>query len=72
MLIVLPSVVSGIGVLLVLLGITVDNDVVRKLALSAGVILLWMDFFITMAIFRRTVRSIDSRLKHIEERLPRD
>lgn len=69
MLIVLPSVVSGIGVLLILLGIVVDDRVARDLSLCLGVILLWLDFFITMAIFRRTVRDIDGRLHRIEERL---
>ncbi len=69
MLIVLPSVVSGIGVLLILLGIMVDDRVIRDLSLCLGVILLWLDFFITMAIFRRTVRDIDARLRRIEERL---
>ena len=33
---------------------------------SLGALLLWLDFFITMAIFRRTVRSIDGRLRRIE------
>lgn len=70
MLIVLPSIVSGIGALLLLVGIVVDDEVVRDVSLSLGVILLWLDFFITMAIFRRTVRDIDGRLKRIEERLP--
>lgn len=70
MLIVLPSIVSGIGALLILVGIVVDDEVVRDVSLSLGVILLWLDFFITMAIFRRTVRDIDGRLKRIEERLP--
>ena len=69
MLIVLPSIVSGIGVVLILLGIVIDERVVRDVCLSLGVILLWLDFFITMAIFRRTVRDIDSRLHNIEERL---
>jgi hypothetical protein len=68
-LIVLPSIVSGIGVVLILLGIVIDERVVRDVCLSLGVILLWLDFFITMAIFRRTVRDIDSRLHNIEERL---
>lgn len=70
MLIVLPSIVSGIGALLILVGIVVDDEVVRDVSLSLGVVLLWLDFFITMAIFRRTVRDIDGRLKRIEERLP--
>ena len=68
-LVVLPSVVSGIGVVLVLIGIFVDQTVVRDVCLAAGVLLLWSDFFITMAIFRRTVRDIDHRLRGIESRL---
>jgi len=69
MLIVLPSVVSGVGVLLILLGIIIDDRPVREISLSLGVVLLWLDFFITMAIFRRTVRDIDGKLRRIEERL---
>jgi hypothetical protein len=68
--VVLPSVVSGIGIVLVLVGIFVDQRWVRDVCLSAGVLLLWSDFFITMAIFRRTVRDIDHRLRGIEARLP--
>jgi hypothetical protein len=34
--------------------------------LPLGGLLLWLDFFITMAIFRRSVRSIDRRLRRIE------
>lgn len=69
-LVVLPSVVSGVGVVLVLVGIFVDHIFLRDVSLAAGVLLLWSDFFITMAIFRRTVRDIDSRLRTIEARLP--
>jgi len=69
-LIVLPSIVSGIGAALILVGIVVDDEVIRDVSLSLGVVLLWLDFFITMAIFRRTVRDIDGRLKRFEERLP--
>ena len=69
-LVVLPSIVSGLGVMLVLLGIFVRQEVLRDVCLALGVLLLWSDFFITMAIFRRTVRSIDSRLGRIEQRLP--
>ena len=71
-LVVLPSIVSGLGVLLVLLGIFVGAGVLRDVCLAAGVVLLWLDFFITMALFRRTVRDIDARLRRIEGRLPRE
>ena len=66
MLIVLPSLVSGAGVALILVAIFVDQSLVRGICLSAGVVLLWADFFVTMAIFRRTVRSIDRRLDRLE------
>ena len=69
-LVVLPSIVSGIGVALVLAGIFVQQTLVRDVFLALGVLLLWLDFFITMAIFRRTVRDIDRRLERIESRLP--
>jgi hypothetical protein len=68
--VVLPSIVSGLGVILVLVGIFVDQVWVRDICLSAGVLLLWADFFVTMAIFRHTVREIDHRLRRIESRLP--
>ena len=67
-LIVLPSIVSAIGLAFILAGILVDQRVVRDVFLCIGVSLLWTDFFITMAIFRATVRDINGRLKRIEER----
>jgi len=71
-LIVLPSLVSGLGVAFILVAVFVDNNLVRNISLSLGVVLLWLDFFITMAIFRRTVRSIDRRLRRIEADLRHD
>jgi hypothetical protein len=65
-LIVLPSLVSGVGLAFVLLGVFIDHEVLHKVFLSLGGLLLWLDFFITMAIFRRSVRSIDRRLRRIE------
>jgi hypothetical protein len=65
--IVLPSIVSGVGLVLLLLGIFIDQTVVRIVLLSVGGVLLWLDFFITMAIFRFTVRDINKRLARIEE-----
>ncbi len=65
--IVLPSVVSGIGVILLLVGIFVDQAVVRVVCVTIGALLLWLDFFITMALFRYHVRNIDGRLRRLEE-----
>ena len=65
--IVLPSIVSGVGVILLLVGIFVDQSIVRFAGISLGALLLWLDFFITMAIFRYHVRAINSRLARIEK-----
>lgn len=66
MLIVLPSLVSGAGVAFLLLGIFIDQKVIKIVFVTIGVLLLWLDFFISMAILRHTVRSIDGRLHRIE------
>lgn len=67
--IVLPSIVSGLGLLLLLLGVFIDETVFRVIFVSAGGLLLWLDFFITMAIFRFTVRDINRKLRTIEEQV---
>lgn len=68
MLIVLPSIVSGIGVAFVLAAVLVNQQIVQDVFLCLGVSLLWADFFITMAILRHSLRSIDRRLRRIESR----
>jgi len=68
-LIVLPSVVSGIGVAFILAAVLVNQRVVQDIFLCLGVILLWLDFFITMAILRHALRSIDRRLRRLEARV---
>ena len=67
MLIVLPSLVSGAGIAFLLLGIFIDQKVIRIVFVTVGVLLLWLDFFISMAILRHSVRSIDGRLHRIED-----
>lgn len=69
MLIVLPSIVSAIGVAFVVVGVVVDHEIVRAVFLSVGLLLLWMDIFLTMAIMRRALRNIDRRLRRIEATL---
>ena len=66
-LVVLPSLVSGVGVGFILAAILVNGQILRDIFLCLGVVLLWADFFITMAIFRFTVRSIETRLRRMEE-----
>jgi hypothetical protein len=69
MLIVLPSLVSGAGLAFIIVAIWVDPTWVRNLCLSLGIALLWLDLFVTMAIFRRSFRNIDRRIRRIEARL---
>ncbi len=69
MLIVLPSVVSAIGVAFVVVGVVVSHEIIRAIFLSVGLLLLWLDIFLTMAVMRRTMRNIDRRLRRIESRL---
>ncbi len=69
MLIVLPSIVSAIGVAFVVVGVVVDHEIIRAVFLSVGLLLLWLDVFLTMAIMRRALRNIDRRLRRIESRL---
>ena len=69
MLIVLPSVISGIGVAFVVVAVLVDQEVIRGVFLSLGLLLLWLDVFLTMALMRRVLRSMDRRLRRIEAQL---
>ena len=69
MLIVLPSVLSAIGVAFVVVAVLVDQEIVRAVFLSLGLLLLWLDVFLTMAVMRRVLRSMDRRLRRIEANL---
>ncbi len=71
MLIVVPSLLSGAGIIFILTGIWVDHWVVRNICFTVGAVLLWIEFFITMAIFRHRSRSTDRRLARLEESLER-
>jgi len=70
--IVLPSLVSGLGLVFLLLGIFIDEAVVRIAFITVGAVLLWLDFFITMAIFRYNVRDTNRRIRRIEEQTVKD
>ncbi len=69
MLIVLPSIISAIGVAFVVVGVVVNQEIIRAVFLSVGLLLLWLDVFLTMALMRRALRTIDRRLRRIEARL---
>lgn len=70
MLIVLPSLVSGVGLAFILAAIFIDQSLAKHLFFAIGAILLWLDFFISMAIVRHSIRSIDARLRRLEDRTP--
>ena len=65
-LIVVPSLISALGLAFILVAYLSNNQVVTDVFFVLGAILLFLDFFITMAIFRYTVRNIDRRLHRIE------
>ena len=68
-LIVVPSLISGVGLASILVSYLSNNQIVTDVFFVMGAILLFLDFFITMAIFRYTVRNIDLRLRRIESAL---
>ena len=68
----MPSLVSGLGLVFLLLGIFIDQTVIRIVFITVGAVLLWLDFFITMAIFRYNVRDTNRRMRRIEERSLKD
>jgi hypothetical protein len=70
-LIVLPSVISAIGVAFVVVGVVVSQEIIRAIFLSVGLFLLWIDVFLTLAVMRRAMRNVDRRLKRIEAYLYR-
>ena len=68
-LIVVPSLISALGLVFILISYLSNNQVVTDVFFVLGAILLFLDFFITMAIFRYAVRNIDRRLHRIEATL---
>ncbi|MFN0095283.1 MAG: hypothetical protein ACKVVT_10995 [Dehalococcoidia bacterium] len=69
MLIAVPGLISAIGIVLVILGISINHDLVRQILLAVGLGLIWFDFFVGMAHQRRALRDIDRRLRAIEQAL---
>ena len=72
MLIVLPSIISAIGVAFVVVGVVVSQEIVRAIFLSIGLLLLWFDVFLTLAFVRRALRNIDRRMRRMEAHLYKD
>ncbi len=67
-LIVVPSLLSGVGIAFILAAIMVNHQIIKDVFIIIGAIMLWFDFFVTMAIIRYSLRSLDRRIAVLEER----
>ena len=67
-LIVVPSLLSGAGVAFILVAVLVNHNIIRDVFIIIGAIMLWFDFFVTMAIIRYSLRSLDRRIAVLEGR----
>jgi hypothetical protein len=65
----IPSFVSAVGIVLVIVAISLGDNVARQVLLVIGLGLVWFDFFVGMAHQRRALRDIDQRLRAIEDAL---
>ncbi len=65
-LIVVPSLLSGVGLAFILAAFLLHNQVIRDVFVVTGAIMLWFDFFVTMAIIRYSLRSLDRRVESLE------
>ncbi len=67
-LIVVPSLLSGVGIAFILAAILVNHQIIQDAFMIVGAVMLWFDFFVTMAIIRYSLRSLDRRIAALEER----
>ncbi len=67
-LIVVPSLLSGVGIAFILAAILVNHQIIQDAFMIVGAVMLWFDFFVTMAIIRYSLRSLDRRIAVIEQR----
>ena len=67
-LIVVPSLLSGVGIAFILAAILVNHQIIQDTFMIVGAVMLWFDFFVTMAIIRYSLRSLDRRIAVLEER----
>ena len=65
-LIVVPSLLSGVGIAFILAALLVDHQIVKDAFIIVGAVTLWFDFFVSMAIIRFSLRSLDRRLSALE------
>ncbi len=67
-LIVVPSLLSGVGIAFILAALLVNHQIVKDAFIIVGAVMLWFDFFVTMAIIRYSLRSLDRRIAVLESR----
>lgn len=67
-LIVVPSLLSGVGIAFILAAILVNHQIIQDAFMIVGAVMLWFDFFVTMAIIRYSLRSLDRRIGVLESR----
>ena len=67
-LIVVPALLSGVGIAFILAAIMVNHEIIQNAFMIVGAVMLWFDFFVTMAIIRYSLRSLDRRLSVLEKR----
>ncbi len=63
-----PSLLSGAGIGFILGAILSNNQVIQDVLVVIGAVMLWFDFFVTMAIIRYSLRSLDRRIEALETR----
>lgn len=67
-LIVVPSLLSGVGIAFILAALLVNHQIIKDTFIIIGAVMLWFDFFVTMAIIRYSLRSLDRRISVLESR----
>ena len=67
-LIVVPSLLSGVGIAFILAAVMVNHRIIQDAFMIVGAVMLWFDFFVTMAIIRYSLRSLDRRISVLESR----
>ncbi len=67
-LIVVPSLLSGVGIAFILAALLVNHQIVKDAFIIVGAVMLWFDFFVSMAIIRYSLRSLDRRIGALEAR----
>ena len=66
MLVVVPSLLSGAGLGFIIVALLANNQVIQDIFVIVGAVMLWFDFFVTMAVIRYSLRNLDRRIRALE------